>query len=364
MAVASSSGITTIAIDTDSKSILNSHATTKLEIGADQTHGRGSGGDAHLGMLAARDEIEMIRNLFTGMDLVIVVAGLGCGTGSGAAPTVLRAARDAGAMALCFATLPFDFEGERKRTQATRAIEGLQDSADALIVITNDKLLESVGETSVAGAFEKTDEVLGAGIYAILKAVCDAEYISVDFADLKRMIADCGGTCVFGYGKGTGEQKGLKAVDSLCRSSFMAGGEVMANAHALFVSILGGKDLSIAEVRGIREAILAKTSNDCHVFLGTVVDETWQNQVSIAVLASEHRISKSERETVATDKTTAKRSAGKGDHAGKKQAKSGQTELSFEASSKGRFKDAVPTVMDGEDFDIPTFIRRGVAMEK
>jgi cell division protein FtsZ len=364
VALLSPSGISTIAIDTDSRSLLNSHATTKLEIGFDQTHGRGTGGDANLGMLSAKDEIEMIRNLFTGMDLVMVIAGLGCGTGSGAAPIVLRAARDAGAMVLCFATLPFDFEGERKRTQAARALEPLHDSADALIVITNDKLLESAGETSIAAAFGKTDEVLGSGVYAILKAVSDAEYISVDLSDLKRMITNCGGTCVFGYGNGTGAKKAAKAADNLLRSSVMAGGEVVANAHALFVSILGGKDLAIAEVRGIREAILARTSKDCSVSLGTVVDDAWQNQVSIVVLASEHRISRPDNESATTGGTTAKRPSGKADRASKKQSKSGQTQLSFEASSRGRFKDAVPTVMDGEDLDIPTFIRRGIAIEK
>jgi cell division protein FtsZ len=139
-------GLPTVAINTDSKSLLESRATTKIEIGSGRTNGLGTGGDTNLGKLSAEDDIEMIRNLFSEADLVIVATGLGGGTGDGASQVVLRAARDAGSMTLCFATLPFGFEGGRRRMQAEKSVTVLGESADAIVAIANDKLAELVGE--------------------------------------------------------------------------------------------------------------------------------------------------------------------------------------------------------------------------
>ena len=154
-------GLPTVAINTDSKSLLESHATTKIEIGSGRTNGLGTSGDSNLAKLASEDDIEMIRSLFSEIDLVIVAAGLGGGTGDGASPVVLRAARDAGSMTLCVATLPFEFEGGRRRMQAEKAVAVLGDSADAIVAISNDKLAELVGEAGVAETYEKTDNILG-----------------------------------------------------------------------------------------------------------------------------------------------------------------------------------------------------------
>jgi cell division protein FtsZ len=351
----------TIAIDTDSKSLLESRATTKLDIGSNHTNSLGTGGDINLGKLSAEDDIEMIRSLFSETDLAIFVVGLGGGTGTGAVPVVLGAAHDAGAMTLCFATLPFEFEGERRKTNAEKAVAVIRETTDSMAVISNDKLAELVGEAGVAETYERTDEILGAGVFAIAKLIAEPEYINVDFVELRRMIAN-GGACSFGYGQGDGKDKAVNAVNSLFGNSLADGGAV-TNAKSLLVSILGGKDLTVTELRQIRDGVSSKVQADCRISLGTVIDDNWAGRVAIAMIASEQPIV---RHAIVHEQPVSTR-----DHAataksprGTKKHKMGQTQLIFESSSKGRFKDAVPTILDGEDVDIPTYLRRGIIVEK
>jgi cell division protein FtsZ len=355
-------GLPTVAINTDSRSLLESRATTKIEIGSGRTNGLGTSGDANLGKLAAEDDIEMIRNLFSEIDLVIVVAGLGGGTGDGASQVVLRAARDAGSMTLCVATLPFEFEGGRRRMQAEKSVALLGEIADAIVAIANDKLAELVGGGGVAETYQKTDNILGASIYAIAKLITDPEYINVDFSELRRMITE-GGACVFGYGHGTGNDKGAEAVKSLFGSALVESGAVAESSKAVLVSIVGGKDLTVKELRHIREALTSKLRSDCHISLGTVIDEHWNGEISMVMIASEQRPVRHESALAPASAARERTQPVKSDQDAKRR-RSGQTQLSFEPPVKGRFKDAVPTIMDGEDFDIPTYVRRGIIIEK
>ena len=353
------------AIDTDSTVLADSHATAKLQIGSTRTNGLGTGGDVNLGRLAAEDDIEMIRGLFVDTDLVFLVVGLGGGTGTGAAPVVLNAARDAGSTTLCFVTLPFGFEGRRRRNEAEQAISDLHESADALIAVPNERLFEFVGESSVAESFRKADEVLSEGISAIWKLITQPGFINLDFADLKKVGQHSGGMCTFGCGSGTGKNRVKEALISAMNSPMLKQGQVIADARSLLVSIIGGPDLALKEVGDIMEALSSKTRDDADVFMGTVVEEKWKNRVSVTIVASEPMPFTADKTSVNDKPDDAAEPEDRPRTIGRKSGhKETQTRLSLETSGRGRFKGIEPTIFDGEDLDIPTFVRRGITIEK
>lgn len=352
----------TIAINTDSSALADTCASTRLQIGAAQTDGFGTGGDAVVGRQAAEGEIEMLRSLFDDVKLVFLVVGLGGGTGTGGASVVLRAAHDVGAMTLCFATLPFKFEGERRRELAEDAMHDLRGTSDALIVVPNDRLFEFVGDMSVVETFQKSGQILSDSICALWKLIAQPGFINLDFADLQKAIQHGGGRCSLGYGVGVGENKAQKALSVLLSSPLLDKGNDMASARSLLISIVGGADLALKEVSDIMDAIHAKAPSDCHVSMGTVVDDAWQNRITIAAIVSEQwtilpsdEPASHSQEAPRTRRSVAKKRAGPAQT---------QTKLSLETSGRGRFKNVEPTILDGEDLDIPTFIRRGISIEK
>ena len=358
-----SGGPAVVAISTDTEVLASSHATTKLQIGSVRTAGLGTGGDINLGRLAAEDDIEMIRSLFDAIDLVIFVVALGGGTGTGAAPVVMKAAREAGALTLCFAVLPFNFEGQQKKECAEQGVSALVDVSDALIVVPNERLFEFIGVSNVADSFEKADEVISDGISSIWKLVMLPGFISLDFAHLQAIVRNGGGVCTFGYGVGTGTGRVNAALKSLLEGSLLEKGEIINSARSLLVSIAGGVDLTLKDIDDIMKAISARKQKDAKLFMGTVVDNEVHDRIAITVIASERWSS----ETVAANvevKADPVVEVGEKTRKSKSKARDFQTKLKLEPTGKGRFKDVEPTVLDGEDFDIPTFIRRGIAIER
>jgi cell division protein FtsZ len=357
---------TTVAVNTDARSLEACRATSKLQIGTVHTRGFGAGGDVELGRMVAEDDLDMIRGLFFNVDLVFVVAGLGGGTGTGAAPVILQAARDAGALTLCFATLPFAFEGHTRRTEADRAVSVLRRQSDALVLVPNDRLSGAVGETQLAKAFEVADDVLGAGIVSLWRLVSRPGYIRVDFADLQKAVRSSGGACSLGYGEGRGENRARAAAAALLDSPLLDHGRLMAESEAMIVCVAGGPDLTIKDVELITEAITARARKDSHILVGTTIDDEWTDRVCVTVLASEQWTSGPT--APASPRTTSFRDqlepSGEDGGRRKKRPIERQIRLRFDAYGKGRFKDAEPTILDGEDMDIPTFVRRGITIEK
>lgn len=348
-----------VAVNTDSNALADSRASVKIQIGSSHTNGLGAGGDVSVGRLAAEDDIEMLGSLFARVDLVFLVVGLGGGTGTGAAPVVLNAARNAGAMTLCFATLPFKFEGRQRKTQADQAVDDLRESADALIIVPNDRLCEHVTETKVAETFRKANKVLAAGIYAICKLITQHGFINIDFADLRKVVQNSGGICAFGYGEGTGKNKAHTAVTSLLESPLVEHGKVVASARSLLVSIVGGSDLTVKEVGDIMDAISSKSRKDSHIFMGTSIDDDWRNRVTVTIVASDQWVPQPAEKPSAMEHGAEVKVKPKQGWK-KRKSRQMQTKLSFEATGKGRFKDIEPTILDGEDLDIPTFVRREI----
>ncbi|MFC1497810.1 cell division protein FtsZ [Verrucomicrobiota bacterium] len=356
-----------ISVDTDADSLASYRAAIKLQIGASHTNGLGAGGDVNLGRLAAESDLEMIQELFKDTKLMFLVVALGGGTGTGAASVVLNAARDVGAVTLCFATLPFEFEGRQQKESADQAVAELRAASDALITIPNDKLFELAGKTKVAEAFQTTDEVLSTGIGSIYKLITRPGFINIDLAHLKNAIQNSGGVCSFGYGEGIGGDGAKTAVASLCGSSLTEEGQVISRARSLLVSIIGGPDLAMQDVGVIMEFIKKKAPENCNISMGTVIDDGWSDRVTVAIIASDQRVSEPAPAVVpefplaVEEKTLPEQLAG-----GKKKKKSRelQAKLRLEPSGKGRFKNIEPTILDGEDMDIPAFVRRGIVIEK
>lgn len=357
---------TLIAINTDAQALGGSRATTRLQIGEKITRGMGTGGDTTIGRLAAEDDIETLRGYFRDMDLVFVVTALGGGTGTGASPVIARAAHESGALTIAFATLPFAFEGERRMAQARQGVAELRDQADVVIVVPNQALFASAGNSATAeAAFHQADYMLGMGVFAIWKLLVQRGLINIDFATL-RMVARCsGGVSLFSYGEGKGFTRAQEAAQAALHSPLVEDGSALASAESVLVSILGGPDMTIREVESIMTAIQKVVRKEAHLFMGTAIDEHWRDTISVTIVASqfwrdEEPAEEKPEPELSTESPSKPAPGGKK----KKRAAATQVQLGLDAIAKGIFKDVEPTVFEGEDLDIPTFMRRRVVIEK
>jgi len=352
-------------VNTDTTSLADSSISRKIRVGETRTGGQGTGGDVDVGRLSVSDEMDKIKPLLEEAEMLILITALGGGTGSGGAPVILDAAREAGCMTLCFATLPFAFEGEARGKVADKATVAIKEHSDALITIHNDRLFDSTAQVGLPEAFSKADEALGSGIRAIWRLLTDPGYIHLDFADLSTVVRAGGGLSSLAYGSGRGKKKAKDAITELLDGSLTEQGRLLSDARSLLVSIVGGPDLALQEIGDIMKALTTRLHVDCHVSMGTVVDDAWRNNIVVTVLFSNQwspeLLHKEEKKS---KKKPVKPTTPKPSASGTKKKKQKQTSLSFEAAAKGRFKDVEPTILDGQDFDIPTFKRRGIVIDK
>jgi cell division protein FtsZ len=355
-----------MAVNTDVQALNATRTHTRLPIGERITRGLGAGGDAKIGRLAAEDDVEALQGLFRGMDLVFVVAALGGGTGTGAAPIVAKAAHETGAMVIAFATLPFTFEGERRMSQARQGLVELQDQSDVVIVVPNQSLFANAGEGATAeDAFRQADYILSMGVFAIWKLLTQRGIINLDFATL-RMVARCsGGASVFSYGEGRGANRAADAAQAALHNPLLENGEALAQSESVLVSILGSPDMSIREVETIMRAIEDITRKDAHIHMGTAIDDSGSDVLSVTLVASRFwREEKDETEPPAPEEVPSEAPTQPAERRRKRKPGATQAQLGLEGIGKGIFKDIEPTIIDGEDMDIPTFIRRRVPVDK
>ncbi len=361
-----------VAVNTDAQALGACSVPYKVQIGKNLTQGLGAGGDAAIGKLAAEDDLDTLRELVSHLDVVFVVTTLGGGTGTGAAPVLAKVAREEGALTLCFATLPFDFEGERRKKQAEEGLRALRLSADVVICVPNKLLLEfNAGQASLAEAFGKVDAMLGVGMRSLWKLLAQAGIINLDFADLRQLVEHSGGSCSFAYAEGTGLDKASSVVNSLLRSPLLNRGDVLTQAEAILVSIVGGHDLTLVDVQKIMAHLTTLTRPGVRVFMGASVDPEWQNRLALTVLAAESwqegkvpDASPGRLEAPAATATEPGVGPGK-TLAGVKASvpiRAIQESLKFETDDKGKFKNTEPTLYEGEDLDIPTYVRRGIKL--
>jgi cell division protein FtsZ len=281
------SGITQVdfvAVNTDIQQLQMSDATTKIHIGSELTEGLGSGADAEIGRRAAEDAYDTIKRTLRGSDMVFVTAGEGGGTGSGAAPVVARVARELGALTVGIVTMPFKFEGTRRRKVADEGLQALREACDTLIVVPNDRLLEVLDKgTSMLDAFRIADDVLRHGVQGICDLITNPGLINLDFADVRTIMAESG-SALMGIGYATGENRAKEAAERALRSPLIE--TEITGARGILLSIAGGSDLTLYEVNEAAEAVREASTDDTNIIFGATIDDRLDGQMWITVVAT------------------------------------------------------------------------------
>jgi cell division protein FtsZ len=273
-----------IAVNTDIQQLQMSDAPTKIHIGSELTEGLGSGSDPEIGRRAAEDGYDQLKRALRGSDMVFVAAGEGGGTGSGAAPIIAKVARELGALTVGIVTMPFRFEGSRRRKQADTGVEALREACDTLIVIPNDRLLEVLDKsTSMLDAFRIADDVLRQGVQGICDLITNPGLINLDFADVRTVMKDAG-SALMGIGFATGEDRAREAAERALGSPLID--TEISGARGILLSIAGGDDLTLYEVNEAAEAVRAAATDDTNIIFGATLDDRLTGQIWITVVAT------------------------------------------------------------------------------
>ncbi len=277
-------GVDFIAVNTDNQALSLSDAPVRVRIGDKLTRGLGAGGFPDQGEKAANESLEEIQSVLQGSDMVFVTAGMGGGTGTGAAPVVARVAREMGALTIGVVTRPFHFEGSRRAASADRGIEQLQKHVDTLIIIPNDRLLDITDKRMpLHESFQLADDVLRQGIQGITELITVPGLINLDFADVKT-IMNQGGAALMAVGRGTGEDRARIAAEQAVSSRLLD--VTIDGAQGVLFNITGGTTLSLFEVNQAAEVIRETTHPDANVIFGAVVDEAMGDEIRITVIAT------------------------------------------------------------------------------
>jgi cell division protein FtsZ len=376
------------AINTDLQALSASPVQEKVLIGAAITRGLGAGGDPELGREAAESDREKIAEVVKECDLVFLIAGMGGGTGSGAAPIVAEIASEAGALVIAFVTLPFSFEGGRRAKQAEDGLLELRRCCDAVIPLPNDILLQEAeeGETAL-DSFARADEWIGRGVRSIWAMMFRTGLINLDFATLRQAFHTRGGKTLFGLGSGEGANAVAAAIESLKLCPLLATPEFSRKADRLLVNIIGGTDLTLPRVNDIMSAVTEQYGRDSHVIMGAVIDEEMQGRVEVCVLGTSdiggrvtprRPIAGRHRPAVNPEiKGAAAQSAGAHMNAAASvhtlpasaatpvqshASKAAQDEFLFQGlvENRGHFERTDRNLFEGQDLDVPTYLRKGI----
>lgn len=277
-------GVEFVAINTDAQALQNSRATTKIHIGRDTTRGLGAGADPEVGERAARESSEEIRAVLQGADMVFITIGAGGGTGSGAGHVVAEIAKELNALVVGFATKPFAFEGEKRRRNAEVAIEKLRNAVDTLIIIPNDRLLQTIDrQTPLVEAFKVADDVLRQGVQGISDLITVHGLINLDFADVKTVMSNAG-SALMGIGRASGENRAVQAAQQAIESPLL---EVSIDgARGILFNVIGGNDLSMHEINTAAEAITAAADPDANIIFGATISPDVEGEIIITVVAT------------------------------------------------------------------------------
>jgi cell division protein FtsZ len=419
-----------IAINTDVQSLASSVAAAKVQLGRTATRGLGAGGDPEVGYNAAAESADEIRQALAGARMIFVCAGLGGGTGSGAAPFIAQLARDAGSLVVGFATLPFSFEGRRRTIQAQEALERFNRSADAVICFENDRMGDMVApRAGIHQAFAVADNMLSQSVRSIIHLIQRPGLIRIGFDDLLAALQTRNGRCLFGFGESESDNRAHDALTQALKNPLMDRGRMLADAAHVLVQIAGGPAMTLSEVEILMKELGRYISDHTQIFFGTAVDSRMENRLSVTLISSlspdgavvelpkksfepvsieaplpsppiwEQREETSFAEAPAESVETSEPAAESAEFAQlnpdpepevapdeppppppvpvavkkklilpkekpapeKKYAK--QEVLQFEPVTRGRFEKSEPTIVEGQDLDVPTFLRKNVRVK-
>ena len=378
-------GASFAVIDTDAPSLAASSAPVKIQLETKLMRGLGTGGDPERGRALAEEQFSTLKTACEGATVVFTLAGLGGGAGSGISSVLARAAKETGALVLAFVTLPFVCEGNRRQQQAQQGLAELRAVADGVICLPSQKTFKLIDEnTSVLDTFRITGGLLLESVRGVWRLLTRRGLIQIHFDDLRALVHERHSECVFASIEASGVARSREIVDKLLTHPFLDEGRALAEADAVLVSLMGGKDLTMAEVNRVMEQI-SRQCEQAQIIMGAAVDETLKNRLCVTVIAAKNAVARMELPGDSPEQMSSRRPGPMATQAGqattalnldqreqmmsrrgtrgrKPGSKMLQTQLPLAIISKGRFDKSEPTIHKGEDLDIPTYIRRGVAL--
>lgn len=278
------SGVEFIAANTDVQALSSSKAETVIQLGPKLTRGLGAGGQPEVGRKAAEESEEVLTEVLTGADMVFITAGMGGGSGTGAAPVIARIAKNLGALTVAVVTRPFGFEGNKRGNFAIEGIEGLREQVDTLLIISNNNLLEIVDKkTPLLEALSEADNVLRQGVQGITDLITNPGLINLDFADVKTVMENKG-NALMGIGIGTGEDRVIEAARKAIYSPLLE--TTIDGANDVIVNVTGGYDMTLTEAEEASEIVNQAAGQGVNIWLGTSIDETMRDEIRVTVVAT------------------------------------------------------------------------------
>lgn len=277
-------GVDFIAVNTDAQALNLSKAEVRLQIGTKLTRGLGAGANPEVGKKAAEESREQLEEVLRGADMVFVTAGMGGGTGTGAAPVIAQIARELGALTVGVVTRPFSFEGKKRQMQAVSGIGGMKEGVDTLIVIPNDKLLQIVDKnTPMLEAFREADNVLRQGVQGISDLIATPGLINLDFADVKTIMSNKG-SALMGIGIASGENRAAEAAKKAISSPLLESS--IDGAKGVLMNITGGSNLSLFEVQEAADIVAMASDEEVNMIFGSVINENLKDEIIVTVIAT------------------------------------------------------------------------------
>src|SRR6266849_5270598 len=277
-------GVEFIAVNTDAQVLMMCDADLKIHIGSKATRGLGAGADPAVGLAAAQESRDELKESLKGADMVFVTAGEGGGTGTGGAPVVAELARELDALTVGVVTRPFSFEGNRRAEQAERGIESLRDRVDTLIVIENNRLLQVVEKnTSIVDSFRLADDILRQGVQAITDLITVPGLVNLDFADVRTIMADAG-SALMGIGAASGPNRASESARAAVSSPLLEAS--IEGATGILLNITGGSEIGLFEVNEAAEGVTSAADQNANVIFGAVIDDSLGDEVRVTVIAT------------------------------------------------------------------------------
>ncbi len=347
-------GIEFISVNTDAQALQFSKAKVRVRIGDECTHGRGAGGDPRVGRLSAEESAEELYEVLKGSDMVFVTAGLGGGTGTGAAPVVAQIAKEIGALTIGVVTRPFTFEGTHRSKSAEQGTAALKEHADTLIIIPNDRLLQIVDKrSSLKDAFKVADDVLRQGIQGISELITVPGLINLDFADVRTIMSE-GGAALMAVGQASGEDRAVKAAEQAISNQLLD--VTIDGARGILFNVTGGENLKLFEVNQAAAIIKETAHPDVNLIFGAVIDENMGENLRITVIATgfEGNSMSNSMEKVEARNNAYARQRPLPSMLDKTEFEGEQVSVQNNPSHAYEF----PTRINTEDLDVPAFLRK------
>jgi len=277
-------GVSFRVLNTDAQALIQSSAESRVQLGQNLTRGLGAGGNPSIGQKAAEESKEELQQALEGSDLVFIAAGMGGGTGTGAAPVVAEVAKQSGALTVGIVSKPFSFEGKRRMRQAEEGIARLAENVDTLIVIPNDRLKDVIAGAPLQEAFRNADDVLRMGVKGISDIITCPGLVNVDFADVRSGMTEAG-TALLGIGIGSGRSRAIEAAQAAMNSPLLEAARI-DGAKGCVINITGGKDMTLEDMTSASEIIYDVVDQEANIIVGAVVDEAMEGEIQVTVIAT------------------------------------------------------------------------------